>query len=157
MSNVTRPQKPRRSARPCDACRTRKTRCILQPGSQHCIVCYTRATECTFDKVPPRKRASLRTPVHDHREADLQGTRAASIDVTEPEVAILPPLQDRSPHPGPPLSETQTGPKVRSTMAETLPRPYEDSLGLDPNRFSELYGLTSDMEPILMACSSSMS
>ena len=43
--------------RPCDACRRRKSRCVLNDGAARCVLCEFHAQECTFvERIPPRKR-----------------------------------------------------------------------------------------------------
>lgn len=43
--------------RPCDACRRRKSRCVLKEGAVKCVLCEFHGQECTFmEKIPPRKR-----------------------------------------------------------------------------------------------------
>ena len=43
--------------RPCDACRRRKSRCVLNEGAVKCVLCEFHAQNCTFkEKVQPRKR-----------------------------------------------------------------------------------------------------
>src|SRR5690349_2539941 len=52
VSNV----KPRRE-RPCDACRRRKSRCVIHEGKVLCVLCEFHKQECTFVQDPqPRKR-----------------------------------------------------------------------------------------------------
>ena len=41
-------KRQRRSLRPCDACRKRKTRCVTKDGDGDCVHCQLRATPCTF-------------------------------------------------------------------------------------------------------------
>jgi len=145
-----RPRKPRRAARPCDACRTRKTRCIPQPGSTLCVVCYARATDCTYVRTPPRRRLPSIVSVSGHPQADGHESHLPNPDVTEPDVVVRS-AQQVSPRA--PSSAVETGPPqhVQPAVPLVWNAPYDHTLGLAPNRFSELYGLTSDMEPILMA------
>jgi hypothetical protein len=43
--------------RPCDACRRRKSRCVIQEGQAACALCKSNSQECTFVQSPqPRKR-----------------------------------------------------------------------------------------------------
>jgi len=144
-----RPRKPRRAARPCDACRTRKTRCIPQPGSTLCVVCYARATDCTYVRTPPRRRLPSIVPASGHSQADSQEPRLPNRDGTESE-AVARSLVQESPRA--PSSAVETAPPqlVQPAVPLVWNAPYDNTLGLAPNRFSELYGLTSDMEPILM-------
>jgi len=46
-----------RRERPCDACRRRKSRCVIQEGAVLCVLCDFHKQECTFVQSPlPRKR-----------------------------------------------------------------------------------------------------
>jgi hypothetical protein len=46
-----------RRERPCDACRRRKSRCVIQEGAALCVLCEFHKQECTFVQSPlPRKR-----------------------------------------------------------------------------------------------------
>lgn len=50
-----------RRDRPCDACRRRKSRCVLNEGTSVCVLCRFHNQECTFVQSPqPRRR---RAPV----------------------------------------------------------------------------------------------
>ena len=46
-----------RKDRPCDACRRRKSRCVIHEGQSSCVLCQLHNQECTFVQSPqPRKR-----------------------------------------------------------------------------------------------------
>lgn len=46
-----------RKDRPCDACRRRKSRCVIQEGQSTCVLCQFHSQDCTFVQSPqPRKR-----------------------------------------------------------------------------------------------------
>jgi hypothetical protein len=46
-----------RRERPCDACRRRKSRCVIREGAALCVLCEFHKQECTFVQSPlPRKR-----------------------------------------------------------------------------------------------------
>lgn len=46
-----------RKERPCDACRRRKSRCVVNEGQASCVLCQFHTQECTFVQSPqPRKR-----------------------------------------------------------------------------------------------------
>ncbi|CZT04822.1 related to DAL81-transcriptional activator for allantoin and GABA catabolic genes [Rhynchosporium graminicola] len=54
------PQQPKRKDRPCDACRKRKSRCVLEDESPICVLCKFHNQECTFVQNPQsRKRKGL--------------------------------------------------------------------------------------------------
>lgn len=46
-----------RKDRPCDACRRRKSRCVINTGQTSCALCQIHSQDCTFVQSPqPRKR-----------------------------------------------------------------------------------------------------
>ena len=46
-----------RRERPCDACRKRKSKCVISDGRKNCAACGVHGQECTFVEEPqPRKR-----------------------------------------------------------------------------------------------------
>jgi hypothetical protein len=46
-----------RRERPCDACRRRKSRCVIHEGAVLCVLCEFHKQDCTFVQDPqPRKR-----------------------------------------------------------------------------------------------------
>lgn len=46
-----------RRERPCDACRKRKSRCVINEGSTTCTACGVHGQQCTYVEDPqPRKR-----------------------------------------------------------------------------------------------------
>lgn len=46
-----------RRERPCDACRRRKSRCVIHEGAVLCVLCEFHKQDCTFVQSPlPRKR-----------------------------------------------------------------------------------------------------
>jgi hypothetical protein len=52
-SNNNRP----RRERPCDACRRRKSRCVIKENTVICVLCEFHKQSCTFIQDPtPRKR-----------------------------------------------------------------------------------------------------
>ncbi|RDW87826.1 hypothetical protein BP5796_03520 [Coleophoma crateriformis] len=61
-----------RRDRPCDACRRRKSRCIMLQDATVCIMCQSRSEECTFVENPQRRK---------RRKLDTDGS---SPDVSKP-------------------------------------------------------------------------
>ncbi|KAK5031581.1 Fungal specific transcription factor [Exophiala sideris] len=46
-----------RPDRPCDACRRRKSRCVINPDSSACVMCQFHSQPCTFiEEAAPRRR-----------------------------------------------------------------------------------------------------
>lgn len=57
--NLTKPDKKRRDRkdRPCDACRRRKSKCVINDGETVCAACRMHNQQCTYVEDPrPRKR-----------------------------------------------------------------------------------------------------
>ena len=137
-----------KGGRPCDACRRRKTRCIVETGQQKCNLCTYRQNPCTFDEEPPQ-RPTHAPPLNAHHES-----LAARASPSPQEVLNLVRFQDQNGSPAATLSSVnaQNDPDESShPSASTLQRDqWTRSLGLNSTKFAELYGLGSDMEPILM-------
>uniref|UniRef100_A0A8H7NH47 Zn(2)-C6 fungal-type domain-containing protein n=1 Tax=Bionectria ochroleuca TaxID=29856 RepID=A0A8H7NH47_BIOOC len=141
-------KRQKRAGRPCDACRRRKTRCISgADDDQCCLHCQLKQTSCTFRLNPPR------------RQAMTQGTViGSSVPPSTDTAPVQPPGVPNGPSPTttiPALSRGHYGNDPQSDVSlgqNTLGHasPADTSLGLAPSRFAELYGLGSDMEPILM-------
>jgi hypothetical protein len=56
-STESAPNTRARRDRPCDACRRRKSRCVIHEGQPSCVLCQFHRQECTFVQSPqPRKR-----------------------------------------------------------------------------------------------------
>jgi hypothetical protein len=183
-SDLAQVRRPRRAVRPCDLCRLRKSRCVLLPGSRTCTVCQSRQTACTFDqKPPPRPVRSRRRQNHDLPpspgmdmvsgqvhwnlapniiSAQPPGAHSPRSGVQQPSV-----LSGASETRSPPLSVRSRqsidaqGSELRNVLGFQVPIGFlqngadnDGSLGMAKSRFAELYGLTSDMEPILMVSES---
>lgn len=48
-----------RRRRPCDACRRRKSRCVVKKGSKVCVLCRFHEQSCTYEEPLIRRRQSL--------------------------------------------------------------------------------------------------
>jgi hypothetical protein len=125
----------RRAMRPCDACRQRKSRCVTTGSGSKCSMCEMRPLPCTFTAKPPRRENTARRL----KARNDDGTITSLV----PEAVLHPELSTQSP-------ESSS----RSVVSQVLPlnilSPNHRCLGKDKERFAELYGLTSDMEPLLM-------
>ena len=114
--------------RPCDICRSRKTRCHPRDGGS-CEYCTLHRKQCTFDQTPATRR----------RASESNATNTISIN-------------EASLEGGTPLSGASSSLATVGT-SNTVKQPVGSeakSLGFSHDRFAELYGLSSDMEPILM-------
>ncbi|KAF5025094.1 hypothetical protein F66182_2795 [Fusarium sp. NRRL 66182] len=186
-------KRQRRSLRPCDACRKRKTRCVTKDGDGDCVHCQLRATPCTFQHDPPERQVAtasgssiqgsssvqddvgpdelpgqLQTQLSNHlvqsqgqaqgqgqsqsqtsaRSMSQQSRKESRDDVQSihsvPSVqAFLSPAETRA-------SADSGIPLVPPSAMVPEPGPLDRTMGCSSARFAELYGLGSDMEPILM-------
>ncbi|KAI1076692.1 fungal-specific transcription factor domain-containing protein [Whalleya microplaca] len=153
-------KRPRRSCRPCDACRKAKTRCVSKdngPNATKCVHCDLRGSSCTFRMGPPARSVSQTSKSEVRAENigsdDTNGSRSflsigdndhggPSTD-PDPRDGVSPAtsgMLDRALHNWAPVRD-----EARPPCRLEFP-----ILGLAPRRFAELYGLGSDMEPILM-------
>lgn len=168
---INRRKRPRRKDRPCDACRKRKSRCVIKSGEDSCVHCQLRHSPCTFQHEPPER-------------ASLPGTTAGASPGAAGQVATLPSTHlaaepsstergrtKSPPYPGSNsagMLDSATSGRTAAEASHGLPvKAYcaapgaafgNDgfSLGGSRSRFAELYGLGSDMEPVLMVTSFSI-
>jgi hypothetical protein len=63
-----------RRDRPCDACRRRKSRCVIHEGAEVCVLCEFHKQECTFVQSPQPRKRRLNS---DGREEDTSKRRYA--------------------------------------------------------------------------------
>ncbi|UZP34784.1 hypothetical protein NXS19_002600 [Fusarium pseudograminearum] len=157
-------KRQRRSLRPCDACRKRKTRCVTKDGDGDCVHCQLRATPCTFqhdprptgiqeeigpDEMPGQLPNQSQNQNQPSVRSMSQQSRKESRDEVQ-SVYSVPSIQ-------PFLSPAETRASADSGMPIAPPSvlvpelgPLDRTMGCSSTRFAELYGLGSDMEPILM-------
>jgi Fungal Zn(2)-Cys(6) binuclear cluster domain len=64
-----------RRDRPCDACRRRKSRCVIHEGAEVCVLCEFHKQECTFVQSPQPRKRRLNS---DGREEEASKRRYAS-------------------------------------------------------------------------------
>jgi hypothetical protein len=63
-----------RKDRPCDACRRRKSRCVINEGQTSCVLCQFHTQECTFVQSPQPRKRKLNT---DGKEESVAKRRCA--------------------------------------------------------------------------------
>ncbi|KAL2671738.1 nitrogen regulatory protein OTam [Phyllosticta citricarpa] len=148
-----------RRERPCDACRRRKSRCVIHDGALLCVLCEFHKQDCTFVQRPlPRKRKT-----HHHDSQKDQGVKKRY----RQKKPILPPHspcvvltlghrsvdRELSRQPPTPLQRsprTRFSPhthQVRDTTAHTL----QDTLGLQRKQHSRYIGPTTPLDPLLIS------
>ncbi|KAI1626679.1 fungal-specific transcription factor domain-containing protein [Exophiala viscosa] len=157
-----KPRPPRRVTRPCDACRVRKTRCIPEEeGAATCISCNDRGVECTFERDPPGRQritgtSQDRNGTTPNRPRNLPADAPAPISRFSPSVAddaLQATNSEFSSHlrnSGSFHSPASIRTSIHVQGLEETNHAEPQSLGQSNHRFAELYGITSDMEPILM-------
>ncbi|KAL6401222.1 hypothetical protein AUP68_16951 [Ilyonectria robusta] len=170
----------RRRLRPCDACRKRKTRCVTKDGDGDCVHCQLRASACTFQYSPPKRQATTgayslsgdepapglddpslqdgqspsRSLSRGHsrsREESRDEVQVLVSEMQSPVQSFLSPAETRASGNSSSRHLHQAPPSVIAPeLVEHDPDPLERTLGCSSLLFSELHGLGSDMEPILM-------
>ncbi|KAH8687921.1 fungal-specific transcription factor domain-containing protein [Tricladium varicosporioides] len=94
-----------RRDRPCDACRRRKSRCIMPQDAETCIMCQSRAEQCTFVQSPQRrKRRRI-----DDEDKNGSAAKPGSPEMERSNSHIKPPINDYTSLPGPSLLKQTLG------------------------------------------------
>lgn len=151
-------KRPRRSARPCDDCRRRKTRCVTDDGDINCVHCKLRGTSCSFRQKPPDRSAIAKTTSDgDQSPRSLPGANHNYLNSIEQAATIATAVSTSTPAMNGALPQGSSdgggGHERHEGATGNLAQPRSignTSLGLAAGNFAELYGLASDMEPILM-------
>jgi hypothetical protein len=128
-----------RRDRPCSSCRRRKSRCVLPPDADACVLCTFHKQTCIFgDEASPQPRKRKRTLEQTSGDAGGSSTSKGVIPAT------------RQQH-QPPQS-------VSSSSAITITEEYEPfqtsvllrtTLGLQHHHYTEYIGPTTIFEPCL--------
>ncbi|CZT01440.1 related to nitrogen regulatory protein [Rhynchosporium agropyri] len=92
-----------RKDRPCDACRRRKSRCIIPQDTQTCIMCQSRAEQCTFVQNPHRRKGRK---IEDDSGPDADKPRSPK---AEKSLQSQPPINDYTSLPGSSLLKQTLG------------------------------------------------
>lgn len=79
--------KSTRTDRPCDACRRRKSKCVLQPEEAKCVLCQFHDRPCTFIETP-RKRKKIR--VEPRRDENIGIPAAMPPTIAQPNQGSAP-------------------------------------------------------------------
>nr|POF19928.1 transcriptional activator protein dal81 [Quercus suber] len=132
----TTPAARSRKERPCDGCRKRKSKCVLQE-SRRCVLCEFHKQDCTFvEKAQPRKRK-----LDDDSTTDASANRSPSAPRARVEPA-------RRPQPQPP----STFPTASTPAAASTRKPFavDQSLSLQRHRHCKLLGSTTALDASLI-------
>ena len=68
-----------RKDRPCDACRRRKSRCVINEGQTSCVLCQFHSQDCTFVQSPQPRKRKLNT---EGKEESVGKRRYAQISIS---------------------------------------------------------------------------
>ncbi|KAI4190880.1 MAG: hypothetical protein L6R41_000481 [Letrouitia leprolyta] len=121
--------------RPCDACRKRKSKCVMNEGSSGtCAACAIHNQKCTFVEDPqPRKRRLD----HDGKEVDSSKRRST--------------LESHNLNAAEIRAEIKTEPEVSRTWIDLngVVRPRSELLLGNPQHYGTHIGYTTELEPIL--------
>ncbi|GAB7328581.1 hypothetical protein MBLNU13_g00530t2 [Cladosporium sp. NU13] len=144
------PQRPRRE-RPCDGCRRRKSKCVLQED-RRCVLCEFHKQDCTFvENAQPRKRKvddSSKTDASPNKKAATSSSTSTP-PPSQPQQQTLQqqqqthqPIFDLSniPTPAPPVQPAGT--KVLSVV--------DESLSLQRHRHCRYVGQTTALDARLI-------
>ena len=124
-----------RKERPCDGCRRRKSKCVLQE-SQRCVLCEFHKQECTFvENAQPRKRKL------DENSKPDSSARRASIS-TSTSTAVSSPRQ----HSQAATTNTATGGSTQSRRAFVI----DESLSLQRHKHCKYLGQTTALDASLV-------
>ncbi|KAF2146651.1 uncharacterized protein K452DRAFT_241619 [Aplosporella prunicola CBS 121167] len=129
------PQVRPRRERPCDACRRRKSRCVIHEGALLCVLCEFHKQECTFVQSPlPRKR-----------KINVDGQREESSKKRSVEREQQPQATTR-PQPSPTTKFSRQAPQLRDHTGHAL----QETLGLQRRQHSRYIGATTPFDPVLI-------
>lgn len=130
-----------RRERPCDACRRRKSRCVIHEGAVLCVLCEFHKQECTFVQSPlPRKRK-----VVDGEKKDSPSGQKKSkpVDAEPPPLAL----------PTPTITATAPSPPHQSPLGNVHIPHLGETLGLQRRQHSRYIGLSSPFDSLLVGLS----
>ncbi|KAF2035877.1 hypothetical protein EK21DRAFT_53313 [Setomelanomma holmii] len=130
-----------RRERPCDACRRRKSRCVIHEGAALCVLCEFHKQECTFVQSPlPRKRKV----VDGDKKDSPNNTKKRTVDTEPPPLALsTPTITATAPNPPPPQAPL---------VSIHLPQ-LGETLGLQRRQHSRYIGLSSPFDSLLIGLS----
>ncbi|EWC45253.1 hypothetical protein DRE_05980 [Drechslerella stenobrocha 248] len=137
-----------RKDRPCDACRRRKSRCVMNEDSSVCVLCKFHNQDCTFLQSPqPRKRR-------------LPAAAAAGSDDEKHSASNKKRSMDDPDSPSQQAKRVSSTEETKDPLRPTLPPDdyanlqgrtlLKKTLGLQTHRHSSYLGPTSEYEPALI-------
>ncbi|OBT91012.1 hypothetical protein VE02_00206 [Pseudogymnoascus sp. 03VT05] len=130
-----------RKDRPCDACRRRKSKCVIHEGQVACVLCKFHKQDCTFVQSPqPRKRKLVPEEGKEGKE-DSAAKRRSPDRPEEPSKRRQPESSN---------SSTCAGSLTEDMANIGGPAMLKRTLGLQNDRYSQYIGPTTDFEPSLL-------
>lgn len=78
------PPRPKQR-RPCDYCRRRKTKCVIEPGSNNCVQCKSKNTACTYNNNASKRK------LNDESQPSINKRHMSNVPIRE-----IDPIQDYS-------------------------------------------------------------
>ncbi|KAH6671678.1 transcriptional regulatory protein [Halenospora varia] len=136
---MTPPQQPKpRKERPCDACRKRKSRCVLDEDSPVCVLCRFHNQDCTFVQNPQSRKRKV--PSDAVEELDGPKRRHSSSSTRSRK---SPSVQTR-------VIRTNNGTGVEEYDDLDGPSLLKKTLGLQNKHHSQYIGSTRGLEPGLL-------
>lgn len=140
VNQSSTPARPRRE-RPCDGCRRRKSKCVIQE-SRRCVLCEFHKQECTFiENAQPRKRK-----VDDISKATEHSRKASITTTTTSSTSRSSPVQQAS------LPQSTS----ISTSTASVPNPFtvDESLSLQRRFHCKYLGHTTALDASLIGLNS---
>jgi Fungal specific transcription factor domain/Fungal Zn(2)-Cys(6) binuclear cluster domain len=154
--------RPRRE-RPCDACRRRKSRCVIHEGAVLCVLCEFHKQDCTFVQDPqPRKRkvvidADRRegspkkrcvTKSHPIAAADVIKLhhQAIRLMITDRSVDVSSTRKPSTPR----VAARPSASPAQKPVVQVQHNVLGETLGLQSNKHGRYIGLTSPFDPTLI-------
>ena len=147
-----------RRERPCDACRKRKSKCVITEGQQSCAACAVHGQQCTYIEDPQPRKRRLNS---DGKEADTPKRRSVLLSSTVFWSALLTHPVTRSTislNQDTPIlnSATRTGsePNLHYGMTDMSRQATQEVRERPPQQYSTHIGPTTELEPFILDLSS---
>ncbi|KXT07573.1 hypothetical protein AC578_10230 [Pseudocercospora eumusae] len=141
------PQARSRRERPCDGCRRRKSKCVLQEG-RRCVLCEFHKQECTFvENAQPRKRKA-----DDASKADRTNPMKKSSPSSQQRAVVTTPTPAAPPTK--PISVEPQPTPLASQPSMRKPFAVDESLSLQRHRHCKYLGQTTALDARLIALGS---
>ncbi|KAE9370807.1 hypothetical protein N431DRAFT_412534 [Stipitochalara longipes BDJ] len=128
---------PKRKERPCDACRKRKSRCVIEGESTICVLCKFHGQECTFLQNPQSRKRKQIQDVDDSESAKRRHSSSSARSKKSPGAQMR-------------VIRTTNGTGVEEYDDLDGPSLLKKTLGLQNKHHSQYVGATRGLEPALL-------